>query len=162
VVVRTGEGREADVEEMRVCTGLLCGDGIACASWGRSDPSYALGVLDIISRRLRFKHLANASLRQWYFNNHMTLTQLGIVAVPLLCAPPSFLPSPTLCASLVTPKTRAIILVSPNNPTGAIYPKEILAEFAQLAKGRGLALVIGEVAPIGSSVRNGLLIRGSR
>jgi len=80
----------------------------------------------------------------WYFNNEMVLRQLSITLIPLPCSPPSFLPSVATARSLVTPKTRAIVLVSPNNPTGAIYPKELLREFAELAKESGVALVLDE------------------
>lgn len=74
----------------------------------------------------------------------MTLHQLGIATVPLTCSAPSFLPSPTLCATLITPKTRAILLVTPNNPTGAIYPPALIREFAKLARDRKVALVVDE------------------
>lgn len=80
----------------------------------------------------------------WYFNNEMVLRQLGINLVPLRCPPPSFLPSVSTARSLITPKTKAIILVSPNNPTGAIYPKQLLKEFASLAYEQGIALVLDE------------------
>ncbi|BGP13189.1 hypothetical protein JCM10213_000231 [Rhodosporidiobolus nylandii] len=80
----------------------------------------------------------------WYFNHEMTLTQLGLSLVPLPCHPPSFLPSPAECEALLTPATRAIVLVSPNNPTGAVYPPPLLREFADLAERRGVALVLDE------------------
>jgi len=80
----------------------------------------------------------------WYFNNAMVLSQLSISLLPLPCSPPFFLPSPSIARSLITPRTKAIVLVSPNNPTGAIYPKELLKEFAELAKKKGIALVLDE------------------
>ncbi|GAA5857622.1 hypothetical protein JCM8547_004302 [Rhodosporidiobolus lusitaniae] len=81
----------------------------------------------------------------WYFNHEMTLTQLGITLVPLRCSPPSFLPSPSECASLIRRgKTKAIVLVTPNNPTGAVYPEELLREFAELAEREGVPLVLDE------------------
>ncbi|GAA5968566.1 hypothetical protein JCM3765_003513 [Sporobolomyces pararoseus] len=80
----------------------------------------------------------------WYFNHEMILRQLGVSLVPLPCQPPSFLPSVFLARSLVTSKTKAIVLVTPNNPTGAVYPKELLKEFASLAEEMNLALVLDE------------------
>ena len=74
----------------------------------------------------------------------MALTQLGISAIPLPCTPPTFLPCPSLAKSLITPRTRAIVLVSPNNPTGAIYSKGLIQEFAEVARGAGVALVLDE------------------
>ncbi|KIK57463.1 hypothetical protein GYMLUDRAFT_760904 [Collybiopsis luxurians FD-317 M1] len=81
----------------------------------------------------------------WYFNHQMTLTLLGISPIPLITSPSSsFLPSPSLAASLITPKTRAIALVTPNNPTGAEYPPSLISEFARLAQERGIALILDE------------------
>jgi len=33
----------------------------------------------------------------------------------------------------ITPKTKAILVINPNNPTGAVYPKEILEQIIQIA-----------------------------
>ncbi|GAA5914213.1 hypothetical protein JCM6882_004752 [Rhodosporidiobolus microsporus] len=81
----------------------------------------------------------------WYFNHEMILTQLGVTLVPLRCAPPAFLPSVADAAKLIRPgKTKAIVLVTPNNPTGAVYPPELLREFADLAEREKLPLVLDE------------------
>ena len=74
----------------------------------------------------------------------MVLSQLNIRCVPLRCAAPAFLPSAKDAEALITPKTRAIVLVTPNNPTGAIYSDELLHDFAELAMRRGVALVLDE------------------
>ncbi|EIW74554.1 PLP-dependent transferase [Coniophora puteana RWD-64-598 SS2] len=81
----------------------------------------------------------------WYFNHYMTLTMLGIAAVPLQTLPSTgFLPSPKECEHLISPRTRAIVLVSPNNPTGAVYPPSLIASFAALARRRNVALILDE------------------
>ncbi len=81
----------------------------------------------------------------WYFNHRMTLEMLGIEAVPLPArAGRGFVPDPGDAAALIGPATRAIVLVTPNNPTGAIYPPEMIAGFAALCRQRGLWLVIDE------------------
>ena len=46
--------------------------------------------------------------------------------------PPTFFPDVKGIAAAITPKTRAIILNSPNNPTGCIYPREVLRSIAAL------------------------------
>ncbi|KAI0693615.1 PLP-dependent transferase [Cerioporus squamosus] len=75
----------------------------------------------------------------------MTLTMLGIKPVSLhTYAKEGFMPSPERCADLITPKTKAIVLCSPNNPTGAIYPHSLLASFAKLAHERNVALILDE------------------
>ncbi|MCC6000458.1 MAG: aminotransferase [Pararhodobacter sp.] len=79
----------------------------------------------------------------WYFNHAMWLTLQGIKAVPLPCGP-GMLPDPDTCARLIGPRTRAITLVSPNNPAGVEYPPALIADFAALAARPGLALVLAE------------------
>ncbi|KAI0070713.1 PLP-dependent transferase [Panus rudis PR-1116 ss-1] len=81
----------------------------------------------------------------WYFNHEMTLTMLGIKAVPLPTDPDNgFLPSVDSCTQLITQKTKAIVLVTPNNPTGAIYPPSLLAAYANLARSKNIALILDE------------------
>jgi len=45
----------------------------------------------------------------------------------------------------ITNKTRAIVLINPNNPTGAVYPKEILEKFIQLAREFSLIIYSDEI-----------------
>jgi aspartate/methionine/tyrosine aminotransferase len=81
----------------------------------------------------------------WYFNHHMALTMHGIGTVPLPCrAEDGFVPDPDRAAALLTPAVRAIVLVTPNNPTGAIYPPALIARFAALCRARGLWLILDE------------------
>lgn len=81
----------------------------------------------------------------WYFNHQMALTMLGIEAVALPCrAEAGFVPDVAEAAGLVSARTRAIVLVTPNNPTGAVYPPEVIAGFAELCRARGLFLVLDE------------------
>ncbi|MCW3476185.1 aminotransferase [Limobrevibacterium gyesilva] len=81
----------------------------------------------------------------WYFNHHMALTMHGIETVPLPCRPEDgFIPDPDRAAALIDARTRAIVLVTPNNPTGAIYPADTIARFAALCRARGLWLVLDE------------------
>lgn len=81
----------------------------------------------------------------WYFNNAMALTMQGLVPLPLPCeAADGFVPDPERAAALLTPRTKAIVLISPNNPTGAIYPPSVIARFAALCRARGIWLVMDE------------------
>lgn len=81
----------------------------------------------------------------WYFNHKMALDMLGIAAVPLPCsADNGFVPRVADAEKLISPRTRAIVLVTPNNPTGAVYPPAIIAGFSALAKAHGLWLVLDE------------------
>ena len=81
----------------------------------------------------------------WYFNHAMTLGMLGIEARPLpATAAAGFVPSPEDALRRIDARTRAIVLVTPNNPTGAIYPPATIAAFAHLAEQHGLWLVLDE------------------
>lgn len=79
----------------------------------------------------------------WYFNHKMWLDMQGIGAVGLRCGP-GMIPEAEEAARLITGRTRAIVLVSPNNPSGAEYPAETLRAFRDLARTRGLALIVDE------------------
>jgi alanine-synthesizing transaminase len=46
---------------------------------------------------------------------------------------------------IITKRTRAIVIISPNNPTGAVYPREILNEIAQIARENKLVLFSDEI-----------------
>ena len=79
----------------------------------------------------------------WYFNHKMWLDMQGIRTVPLACGP-DMVPRAEDAAALISDRTRAIVLVSPNNPTGAEYPAATLSAFYDLARARGLALIVDE------------------
>jgi len=79
----------------------------------------------------------------WYFNHRMWLDMAHIGTIPLPCGP-GLVPDPEQAAALLTERTRAIVLVTPNNPTGAEYPPETLAAFRDLARRHGIALILDE------------------
>ena len=45
----------------------------------------------------------------------------------------------------ITPKTKGIVVINPNNPTGALYPKELLEQIVQLAREHELILFADEI-----------------
>ena len=47
--------------------------------------------------------------------------------------------------SLITPKTRALVVIDPNNPTGAIYPESMRRALIELAEAHGLVILADEV-----------------
>jgi aspartate/methionine/tyrosine aminotransferase len=81
----------------------------------------------------------------WYFNHRMTLDMLGVEPRPLPCrAERGFVPDPEEAAARLDARVRAIVLVTPNNPTGAAYPPEVIARFHALCRERGIWLVLDE------------------
>jgi aspartate/methionine/tyrosine aminotransferase len=79
----------------------------------------------------------------WYFNHKMWLDMSGVKAVALPTGD-DLLPDPDQAAALITPRTRAITLVSPNNPAGVEYPAALIRAFADLARQHGIALIVDE------------------
>ncbi len=79
----------------------------------------------------------------WYFNHKMWLDTQGIETRALHCGP-GMLPDLAMAEALIDGKTKAIILVSPNNPTGAEYPPALIRDFATLARRHGLLLILDE------------------
>jgi alanine-synthesizing transaminase len=57
----------------------------------------------------------------------------------------SFIPDPDEIEALITKRTRAIVIVNPNNPTGAVYPRETLTAIAQLAEKHRLVVLCDEI-----------------
>lgn len=45
----------------------------------------------------------------------------------------------------VTPRTKGIVIINPNNPTGALYPEEVLEQIVQIARENGLILFSDEI-----------------
>ncbi len=81
----------------------------------------------------------------WFWNHQQSCAMLGIEPRPLPCqAAAHFVPDPDDAARLVDGRTRAIVLVTPNNPTGAVYPPDTIARFHALCADRGLALILDE------------------
>lgn len=67
-------------------------------------------------------------------------------AVHYPCRPENgFVPDPDEVAALVTRNTRAIVVINPNNPTGAVYPRAVLERLARLAEERGLVVFSDEI-----------------
>ncbi|MGP8164368.1 MAG: aminotransferase class I/II-fold pyridoxal phosphate-dependent enzyme [Steroidobacteraceae bacterium] len=56
-----------------------------------------------------------------------------------------FVPDPEEIEALVTRRTRALVIVNPNNPTGAVYPRETLAAMARIAERHRLLVLSDEI-----------------
>ncbi len=54
-------------------------------------------------------------------------------------------PDPDDIRSKITDKTKAIVLINPNNPTGAVYPKELLEQIIEIARQHQLVVLSDEI-----------------
>jgi aspartate/methionine/tyrosine aminotransferase len=79
----------------------------------------------------------------YYFNHEMAVQMAGGRAVPVRTTPDYQLDLEAIGAA-ITPRTRAIVTVSPNNPTGAVYSAASLRELNALCAARGLFHVSDE------------------
>src|SRR4029078_11183778 len=83
--------------------------------------------------------------RPHYFNHDMWMRMQGVSPVSLDFRPGSAgVPHPDDGPMLIAAGPRAIVLISPTNPTGAVYPAATIHAFYELAKRRGIALLLDE------------------
>ena len=70
----------------------------------------------------------------------------GAKAVHYPCRPErGFVPDPAEIEPLITDKTRALVVINPNNPTGAVYPREVLQALADIAEQHHLVFCADEI-----------------
>jgi len=70
---------------------------------------------------------------------------LGVNTVPLPCSQSNnMIPDVADAEALITRNTRAVVLISPNNPTGQEYPPSVVDQFYQLCKANNISLIIDE------------------
>jgi alanine-synthesizing transaminase len=55
------------------------------------------------------------------------------------------IPDPAQIEALISKKTRALVIINPNNPSGAVYPKAVIEQMAQIAERHGLILMSDEI-----------------
>lgn len=80
-----------------------------------------------------------------YFNHETSLEMLGIGVRHVEClAEAGFVPDPAAIEAAIGDDVRAVALVSPNNPTGAVYPPEVLAAIRDICRARGVWLILDE------------------
>lgn len=80
----------------------------------------------------------------FYFNHEMAIVLAGCrpVVVPTDAA---YGLQPDVIAAAITPRTRAVVTISPNNPSGAVYPEAVLREVSALCAARGIWHIHDEV-----------------
>ncbi|MEM7237145.1 MAG: aminotransferase [Pseudomonadota bacterium] len=79
----------------------------------------------------------------WYFNHKMWLDMAGVESRPIPCDP-NMLPDLEAARDALDPAVKGILLITPNNPTGAEYPDALMDGFFDLAQEHGIALIVDE------------------
>lgn len=81
----------------------------------------------------------------FYFNHETTLAMMGVNIQTVSCAAEDgFLPRVEAIAAAITPDVRALALVSPNNPTGAVYSADLLRQVFELCREKDIWLILDE------------------
>ncbi len=81
----------------------------------------------------------------FYFNHETTLAMMGVrIALVDTDSAKGFLPDPKDVSAAITGDVRALALVTPNNPTGAIYPAELLMEIFEICRQKDIWLILDE------------------
>lgn len=76
-------------------------------------------------------------LRPYYFNHEMAINMVSCKPV-IVDTDSNFQPDLDRISEAITSKTRALVTVSPNNPSGAVYPEATLKKINQLCKQKGI------------------------
>ena len=75
-----------------------------------------------------------------------SVTLAGGTAVHYICDEESeWYPDLEDIRSKITPRTKGIVIINPNNPTGALYPKELLEEIVKIAERHDLIIFADEI-----------------
>jgi aspartate/methionine/tyrosine aminotransferase len=94
-----------------------------------------------------------------YFNHESTLSMLGVGVRTVDVDPTNgFLPDPDAIRAAL-PGAKALALVSPNNPTGAVYPPALLEAIFEACREAGVWLIVDETYRDFTDTRHGLLAR---
>ncbi len=73
----------------------------------------------------------------YYFNHEMAIKMANCTPI-LVETDQNYQLQPELIAQAITPKTKAIVTISPNNPTGAVYDQESLAKVNQMCREKSI------------------------
>ncbi len=73
----------------------------------------------------------------YYFNHEMAVTMAGCNVV-CVATDASYQLQPDSIAAAITPRTRAVVTISPNNPSGAVYPESVLRKINLLCQSAGI------------------------
>ncbi|MEM7505991.1 MAG: aminotransferase [Pseudomonadota bacterium] len=79
----------------------------------------------------------------WYFNHKMWLDMAGVESRLIPCDE-TMLPDLEAARAAMDDRVKGILLITPNNPTGAEYPDGLMEGFYDLAREHGAALIVDE------------------
>lgn len=119
-------GAKVEVDNIHITSG--CNQAFMCAAMAVAKAGDTVALTD-----------------PFYFNQDTTLAMLGINRVLVSCDPANaFLPDIADIRRVLETGVKALALVTPNNPTGSIYPPELLREIFDACREKGVWLILDE------------------
>lgn len=121
--------REALVAKLRAENAIAAGRVVVTAGGNMAFLNAVLAIADVGDEVIL--------QTPYYFNHDMAI---GIAGCRTVCVPTDDRYQLRLDAieRAITPRTRAVVTVSPNNPTGAVYPEAALRDVNALCKAKGV------------------------
>jgi aspartate/methionine/tyrosine aminotransferase len=80
----------------------------------------------------------------YYFNHEMAIMMAGCHPV-LVKTDENYQPRPDAIEAAITEKTRAVVTISPNNPTGVVYSESMIREINEICQRKGIYHINDEV-----------------
>lgn len=136
------------IESLRIAIATYLHDRFHAEYTGSSEILVTVGVSEAIDLVLRtiLNPGDEVILPEPTYVCYAPLIQLaGGVVIPSETASTAFIPDPDLIRRQITPRTKAIVLCSPNNPTGAVIPEPVLHQIADIAKEANLWVLADEI-----------------
>src|SRR5690606_24800044 len=115
--------------------------------WGEPGAEWSVLVTSGVSGALNLVLLAlldpgdEVILPDPCFVSYAHLVRLAGGSPVFIGTAPTFVYDPAKVEAAITPRTKAIMLNSPSNPTGVVYPKEAVRAIADIARRRDLLLI---------------------
>lgn len=79
-----------------------------------------------------------------YYFNHEMMVRMASCTPVVVPTDAQYQLQPALIAAAITPRTRAVVTISPNNPTGAVYPQALLRQINELCRSSGIYHICDE------------------
>ena len=110
-----------------------------CVGQGNALVVTAGGNMAFINALLAVANVGDEVILQtpYYFNHEMAIEMAGCKAI-CVSTDQAYQLQPDLIAAAITPRTRAVVTISPNNPTGAVYPEAAIRKVNALCKSAGV------------------------
>ena len=92
----------------------------------------AAGGLNVIFKTLLNPEDEVIAFSPYFLEYNAYVTNYDGILVEVPCDTPAFLPSIEKLSKAVTERTKAVIINNPNNPTGVVYPVEVIKKIAEV------------------------------